>query len=174
MAEDNLPDEKQETPLDKIKSHLLDDTELPDRQKPMLERYRRAMAYMCHEDELNSPGNCIKFIQGQYELSYPQAAKVVRDAIALWGDVFKYSHVGLKQLHYERMLRIGEEARQAGNFKIALRAEEKAAEIWNLFNPNQSEENLNQLFQINIYRTTDSEVLKNENKTVDISPNNDN
>lgn len=167
---DNLPDEKVPDRLDKIKAHLLEDLPLAPTQMAMLEKYRKTLTYMCHKGILRSPGKAIKFAEKEFQISYAQAAKIVRDTLQLWGDAFKYSKAGLQYLHYERFLKISEAAMKAEDYKAAVAAEKLAVQIQDLFSPDQAnKKELVQMFQININRTTDANVLKKDSP-IDITP----
>lgn len=167
---DNLPDKKKPDRLDRIKDHLLKDAPLPPSQLEMLDKYRKVLSYMCHKGLLKSPGRAIKFAEKEFELSYAQAARVVRDTLQLWGDAFKYSKAGLQYLHYERFMKLAAAAEKAKDYKSAVAAEKLAAQIQNLFSPDQQDKKaLVQMFQININRTTDPSVLRKDNP-IDITP----
>lgn len=148
------------TPLDRIRHHLLDGGPIDYDQSLMLDKYRATLSYMCHRGQLNSPGRAIKFVQKTYDLSYSHSAKVVRDTMKLWGDVFKYSREGLQYLHYERFLNLANQARKAEDYKAAVRAEEKACQLLDLFNARAENLDIKNLFQFNVTFTTNPDVLK--------------
>lgn len=167
---DKLPDAKVPSRLDKIKSHLLDNKPLPPTQLEMLDKYRKVLAYMCHKGLLRSPGKAIRYAEREFDVSYPQACRIVRDTLELWGDAFKYSKAGLQYLHYERFMKLAAKAEAAKDFKSAVAAEKAAAQIQGLFSPDQQDKKaLVQMFQININRTTDPSVLRKDNP-IDITP----
>lgn len=165
-----LPDDKRSTALDKIRKHLTESGPITHEQSLMLDKYRAAFSYMCHSGTLNSPGKAIKFVMKKYEMSYSHSAKIVRDTIQLWGDVFKYSKEGLQYLHYERFLKLSQKAQASGDFKAAVRAEEKAAQLLDLFNMQMEGKDFTKLFQFNISFSTDPQILQ---KSIDITPEED-
>jgi hypothetical protein len=105
-------------------------------------------------------------IQNEDHLSYSQACKSVRDTIKLFGDVYEYSRQGLKQLMYERFMQRADRAEEAGDFKASEKLMHRACMIMDLYNPNNRGK-MNQVFNIVINRTTNPDVLK-DNNTIDI------
>lgn len=159
---DVLPDKKL-TGLDKIKGYLLDNRPIDPKSAEMLQRYRAAFTFMATE---KSPSQAIKLIQKKFELSYPQSCKVVRDSVRLFGDVYSYSRVGLKQVMYERLMDWADQARRAEDWKAAEKLLHRACMVMDLYNPLTQDKNVANLFNITINRTTDPEALKT--KTIDV------
>jgi hypothetical protein len=145
--------------LDQIRAHLLDDEHLPETQQKMLERYRAAYSWMC---ENQSPARAIKLAETEFGISYAQAAKIVRDCIALFGDVHAYSKEGMKHLMYERFLALGEKAEKEKDFTAAERAYDKAAKVLDLYNPKAKAFDIAELLKFEIIFTQDPEALKQE------------
>lgn len=118
--------------LDAIKAHLTEGTEISPTQQDMLAKYKAAFTWM---SKSKSPGETIQKLERHYELSYPQAAKIVRDTIKLYGDVNSYSKQGLKQLMYEKFLRLATRAERNDDMASAERLMDKACKVMDLYNP---------------------------------------
>lgn len=117
--------------LDAIKAHLTEGAEISATQQEMLAKYKAAFLWMCDK---SSPGEAIEQVQNGFELSYPQASKIVRDTIKLFGDVNAYSKQGLKQLMYEKFLRLADRAEKADDYKAAEKLMDKACRVMDLYN----------------------------------------
>ena len=159
---EDLPESKL-TGLDKIKGYLLEDRPIDPKSAEMLKRYRAAFALMAEE---KSPSHTIQLIRKKYDLSYPQACKTVRDTIRLFGDVYNYSRVGLKQLMFERLMNMADEARACEDFKAVEKLLHRANMVMDLYNPLTQDKDVGKIFNITINRTTDPEALKT--KTIDV------
>lgn len=164
LSGSNLPD-KELSALDKMRAHLLHDVPLDKELDRMLVRYRKAFTYM---SENMSPGECIKMIQNEDHVSYSQACKSVRETIKLFGDVYDYNRQGLRQVMYERFMQLATRAELAEDFKASEKALHRACMVMDLYNPNNKGK-MNQVFNIVINRTTNPDVLKDQN-TIDITP----
>lgn len=130
MGKITLPEKPER--LDAIRAHLTEGIEISDTQQAMLEKYKAAFTWM---SKSKSPGEAIQKLERHYEVSYPQAAKIVRDTIKLYGDVNAYSKQGLKQLMYEKFLRLASRAEKAEDIASAERLMDKACKVMDLYNP---------------------------------------
>jgi hypothetical protein len=133
MAEINLPEKMDR--IDAIRAHLVDGAEISATQQEMLRRYKAAFLWM---SERSSPGQAIEEVQTTFELSYQQASKIVRDAIQLYGDVHAYSKQGLKQIMYEKLLRLADRSEDAGDFRAAEKLLDKACKVMDLYNAKEA------------------------------------
>jgi len=176
---DKMPDGKLPDKLDKIRAYLMDpeNNKLESRLMESLKKYKMAITFMLeNRDEttgntLNSPRQAIDYLENRLEYSYSQATKIVRETLELYGNVFQYSKESLKYLHYERLMRLSNQARYADDYKAAARIEKEAIELMDLKNPDAiDKKQILQFFQINISRSTDPGALQN---TVDIPSDDD-
>ncbi|AHM62307.1 hypothetical protein D770_20290 [Flammeovirgaceae bacterium 311] len=151
--------------LDQIRAHLLDKEPLSEKQSEMLSRYRACFTWM---SENQSPARAIALAEAEYGISYAQAAKIVRDSIQLYGDIHDYSKEGLKNLMFERFLAFADRAEEAGDFRAAERALDKAAKIKDLYNPKVAAFDISAHLTFNIAYTDDPEALKRQ-QTIDVS-----
>lgn len=152
--------------LDAIRDYLYEGTEISPTQMEMLERYKAVFTWMCKN---KTPSKAIDLAQETYGISYSQAAKIVRDAIKIYGDVNNYSKQGLKQVMYERFMNLGDKAAKKKEFVAAERLWDKACKIMDLYNSKAEEEDITKLYVFNAVFTTNPEVLKkNADKTIDI------
>lgn len=169
---DLLPDEKKPDRLDKIKSHLMTGEELTDqRLKESLKNYKMALAFMLENEEdyggrRNTPSKCIKYLEDIHGYSYSQAAKIVRETMQLYSDITFYDKASLKFLHYERLMRLADEAAGLQDYKAAATLEKQAIELMELNSGEKMDKKqVMQFFQINIQRTTDPTALQ---KTIEL------
>lgn len=174
--EDNLPDHRRPSKLDKIKAYLIDpeSSQLSPTLQRTLAKYKMVVGFMLENSmdhiggRMNSPGQAISYLEKTLEYSYPQAARIVQETLQLFGNVFQYDKESLKYLHYERLLRLSDQAAGYGDYKAARTLEKEAIELMGLKDPDGlSKKQILQFFQININRTTDPGALQNP---VDITP----
>lgn len=118
--------------IDAIRAHLVDGVEISDTQQQMLEKYKAAFTWMSKN---KSPGEAIAKMEKHFDLSYPHSAKIVRETIKLYGDVNAYSKQGLKQLMYEKFLRLASRAEKNEDIASAERLMDKACKVMDLYNP---------------------------------------
>jgi hypothetical protein len=173
---DHLPDHRKPDKLDRIKAYLMDPENNPINSylQKSLGNYKMVMTFMLENaleksgGRMNSPGQAIAFLEKTLEYSYPQAAKIVRETLQLYGNFFQYDQESLKYLHYERLLRLSDSATANGDYKAARAIEKEAIELMDLKNTEKvDKKQILQFFQININRTTDPAALKGP---IDITP----
>lgn len=173
---DKMPDHKQPDKIDKIKAYLMDpeNNRLESRLMQSLEKYKMTLAYMLENQNettgahMNSPRQAIRYLETILGYSYPQATRIVRETLQLYGNVFQYDKESLRYLHYERLMRLSNDAQAEGDYKAAHRIEKEAIELMDLKSPEgMDKRQILQMFQININRTTDPGAL---GQNIDITP----
>ena len=153
------------TDMDLLEAHVRNGADITPELSVKLDRYKKAFAMMSDD---KSPAETIRKIQSLERLSYPQAASVVRESIQFFGDVFEHSRQGLKQIMYEKYIRLADRAEKGEDFKSAVAAMDKACKVLDLYNPNK-QGSMQHVFNITINRSTDPKVLE-ESQTIDITP----
>lgn len=167
-----MPDIEKYDRLDQIKAHIYDGVEISPTQMQMLARYRACFTWMC---ENKSPTKAIQEAEREFGVSYPQAAKIVRDTIKVFGDVQNYSKEGMRQVMFERFLRLAELAEKAEDFRAAEKAYDKACKVLDLYNADVKALDIDKLFVFNSLLSTDPDVLRQqeERNTIDIQHDED-
>lgn len=151
--------------LDKYRQHLLEGKDLNQEETQMLAKYRRAFAIM-------SVGygrqNTVKILSEETGLSESQTYMVVRDAIKLFGDVHEVDKKGLKSIMYENFMLAASMARADKDHAAMIRALEKAAELYGLFDSETEGLDPKMFLPVPILFTSDPGILK-KNQTIDIT-----
>lgn len=153
------------TDMDILEAHVRNGQEITPKLSVKLDRYKKAFAMMSDD---KSPAETIKKMQNIERVSYPQACAIVRESIDFFGNVFEHSRQGLKQIMYEKYIRLADRAERAEDFKSAVAAMDKACKVLDLYNPNK-QGSMQHVFNITINRSTDPKVLE-ESQTIDITP----
>lgn len=152
------------TDMDRLEAFVRNGTDISPELSVKLDRYKRAFAMMSDD---KSPAETIRKMQQIESVSYSQACLIVRESIQFFGDVYEHSRQGLKQIMYEKYIRISDRAERAEDFKSAVAALDKACKVLDLYNPNK-QGSMQQVFNITINRSTDPKVLE-DSQTIDIT-----
>jgi hypothetical protein len=145
--------------LDKFRAHFIEGRKLNEADALMLSRYRKAVAMLGHGWSRQTVVADLMADQ-QDPLAESQAYQVVRDAMKLYGSLEEVDREGMRFVSYENYKALAQECRRNGDMHGAIRAQENADKLYDLFNPAVATQDPNAFLKpVAVLFTTDTDVL---------------
>lgn len=119
--------------FDKFRAHILESRKLKPEDLQMLARYRKSVAMLGIG---YSRQNVVMALKGDPTdpLSESQAYNIVRDSMKLFGSIDDVDKDGLRFIAHENYKALARAATKDGNHAAAIRAQENADRLYDLFN----------------------------------------
>lgn len=125
MKQLGIPDK-----LDKYRTHLIDGVALAPDELEMLARYRKAHGLLCLG---HSSNQVLAILEVEFNLSLSQLYAIVRESKLLYGSVQEVDKKAERAISHENYKLLSNLARQKGDMGAAIRAQENADKLLNLF-----------------------------------------
>lgn len=138
-----------------------------DKQKEMLVKYRQGFTMLC---EGWTPMQTANEVMREFGCSQTMALRIVKDAIAIFGDANKFSKKGMKAANYERLMKLAKKCEERGEYTTARLLIKDANELLGLVgNDEEHLENPNEWMRPDGFMIiTDPAALENAQKIITI------
>ena len=157
--------------FDKYRAHLLEGRKLRPDDLQMLARYRKAIAMLSLGYSRMNVVTAMKADQTD-PVSESQAYLLVRDAMKLVGSIDDVDKEGLRLIAYENYKQLATLAKKDGNHAAAIRAQENADRLYDLFNADVVKQDPTLfLVPVPIAFSSDVQVLLDSQKLLDQGQN---
>ena len=153
--------------FDKYRAHILEGRKLKPDDLAQLARYRKAVAMLSLGYSRLNVVTAMKSDPND-PVSESQGYVIVKEAMKLYGSIDEVDKEGQRYIAYENYKMLAQLAKKEGNYAAAIRAQENADKLYDLFNAYVVKQDPSLfLVPVAIAFTTDVDVLHESQKSLE-------
>jgi hypothetical protein len=153
--------------IDRYREIVLGRKNGTEKQRASVARFRHAFTMMCEGyTPMQAAGNVMEV----FGVSQTMAMRIIRDAIAVFGDANKFSKRGMKVANYERLMKLAQRCEERGEYSTARLLIKDANELLGLTGDDDEHlENPNEWMRPDGFIiVTDPKALENASKIIEV------
>jgi hypothetical protein len=153
--------------IDRYREIVLGRKNGTEKQRASVVRFRHAFTMMC---EGYTPMQAAQNVMEVFDVSQTMALRIIRDAIAVFGDANKFSKRGMKVANYERLMKLAQRCEERGEYSTARLLIKDANELLGLTGDDDEHlENPNEWMRPDGFIiVTDPKALENASKIIEV------
>jgi hypothetical protein len=153
--------------IDRYRAIVLGQRPGTEKQKECLVRFRHAFTMLC---EGFTPMQAAGDVMETFGVAQTMGFRIVKDAIAIFGDANKFSKRGMKVANYERLMKLAQRCEERGEYATARLLIKDANELLGLTGDDDEHlENPNDWMRPDGFIiVTDPKALENASKIIEV------
>jgi hypothetical protein len=153
--------------IDRYREIVLGRKNGTEKQRASVARFRHAFTMIC---EGYTPLQTAQNVMETFDVGQTMALRIIRDAIAVFGDANKFSKRGMKVANYERLMKLAQRCEERGEFSTARLLIKDANELLGLTGDDDEHlENPNEWMRPDGFIiVTDPKALENASKIIEV------